>query len=136
MSVVKSKRSESELDVITKSRELAVYTIKICTNENNFPKRYRWCITNEIVKSVKVIHSNIRKANEVYVKDETDYLLRKNYQKIAISEIGGLLGDMDIAFELFGVEAQRMYHWTGLVIDVQMLLRGWSKSDARRFNKF
>lgn len=91
MSVVKSKRGENELDVITKSRELAVYTIKICTNEKNFPKRYRWCVTNEIVKSVKIIHSNIRKANEVFVKDDADYILRKDYQNRAISEIGSIL---------------------------------------------
>ena len=135
MSVVKSKRGESELDVMTKSRELAVYTIKICTNEKNFPKRYRWCVTNEIVKSVKIIHSKIRKANEVFVKDEADYLLRKDFQNEVLSEIGSLLGDMDIAFELFGVEDKRMYHWIGLVIDVQILVRNWKKSDDKRFNK-
>lgn len=135
MAVVKSKRGENELDVTTFSRELAVYTIRICTNENNFPKRYRWCVTNEIVKSVNIIHSNIRKANEVYVKDKSDYQLRKRYQNIAIAEIGSLLGYMDIAFELFGVKDKRMFHWTGLVINVQNLLRKWKKADDKRFNK-
>jgi DNA-binding Lrp family transcriptional regulator len=41
MSVVKSKRGESDLAIINKSRELAVYTARICSNEKNFPKRYR-----------------------------------------------------------------------------------------------
>lgn len=49
MSVVESKREEGELRALTKARELAVYTIRICCNENNFPKRYRWCITNKVV---------------------------------------------------------------------------------------
>lgn len=129
MSVVKSKRGENELDVITNSRELAVYTIKICTNEKNFPKRYRWCVTNEIVKSVKIIHSNIRKANEVFVKDLSDHELRKTYQNKALAEISSLLGDMDIAFELFGIDDKKMYHWVGLVIGVQVPLRNWKKSD-------
>ena len=102
MAVVKSKRGESELDIITKARELAVYTIKICTNEKNFPKRYRWCVTNEIVKSVVMINSDIRRANEVFVKDDADYLLRKDFQSKAMSEIGALLGNMDIVYELFG----------------------------------
>ena len=135
MAVVKSKRGENELDVITKSRELAVYTVKVCTNEKNFPKRYRWCVTNKIVESATEIHRNIRKANEVFVKDNSDYLLRKKYQNKALAEIGGLLGDMDIAFELYGVDDKRMFHWTGLVINVQVLLRNWKKSDDKRFNK-
>ena len=135
MAVVKSKRGESELDIITKARELAVYTIKICTNEKNFPKRYRWCVTNEIVKSVVMINSDIRRANEVFVKDDADYLLRKDFQSKAMSEIGALLGNMDIVYELFGVESKRIQHWTGLIIDVQILLRNWKKSDTRRFNK-
>lgn len=135
MAVVKSKRGENELDIITKSRELAVYTIRICTNEKNFPKRYRWCVTNEIVKSANIIHSNINKSNEVFVKDRSDYELRKRYQNIALAEIGSFLGNMDIAFELFGVDADRVFHWTGLVIDVRTLLRNWKKSDDKRFNK-
>ena len=95
MAVVKSKRGESELNVVTNSRKLAVYTIKICTNEKNFPKRYRWCVTNEIVKNTNIIHSNILKANSIYVKDESDYKLRKRHQNIALAEIGSLLGNMD-----------------------------------------
>ena len=53
MSVVKSKRHDGLLAVITKANELAVYTIKICSNEKSFPKHYRWCITAKIVN---VIH--------------------------------------------------------------------------------
>lgn len=51
MSVVKSKRGQGKLEILTKSRELTAYTIKICTNEKSFPKRYRWCITNKIVEN-------------------------------------------------------------------------------------
>lgn len=44
MSVVQSKRGEGQLLVLSKANELSVYTIKICSNEKNFPKHYRWCI--------------------------------------------------------------------------------------------
>lgn len=112
-----------------------MYTIKVCTNEENFPKRYRWCVANEIVKSSTFIHRSIREANEIFVKDESDYLLRKELQNRALATIGGLLGDMDIAFELYGVDSRRMYYWTGLVIEVQNLVRNWKKSDEKRFKK-
>lgn len=51
MTVVKNKRTDSRLEVVTLSRKVASYTIKICSNESNFPKRYRWCITSKIVES-------------------------------------------------------------------------------------
>jgi len=80
MSVVQSKRGQGELEVLTKARELATYTIKICTNEKSFPKRYRWCITNKIVENAIEINSNIGKANDVYVTDGEDYRLRKVFR--------------------------------------------------------
>ena len=42
---------------------------------------------------------------------------------------------MDIAFELFEIDDKKMYHWVGLVIKVQVLLRNWKKSDDKRFKK-
>ena len=97
MSVVKSKRGESDLAIINKSRELAVYTARICSNEKNFPKRYRWCITSKIVSDSFDIYSNIRKANAVFVKIETDYNIRRQCQDNAIGSIDSLLGNMGLA---------------------------------------
>lgn len=79
MSVVKSKQSEGKLVAITKARELCEYTLKICANEKNFPKRYRWCLTSKIVESAMNIHNGVNMANSVYVRDEADFLLRKRY---------------------------------------------------------
>lgn len=104
MTVVKSKRGESDLTVVTKARELASYTLHICSNEKNFPKRYRWCITSDIVKDALEIHRNIRKANAVYVSIKSDYDTRRQYQNKAISSIDALLGDMDIAYVTFFIK--------------------------------
>lgn len=52
MSVPKSKRGKSKMEVITKVNELTEYTIHICSNEKNFPKRYRWCLTSKIIDTV------------------------------------------------------------------------------------
>ena len=65
MSVVASKRGEGKLLVLTKANELAVYTIRICSNERNFPKRYRWCITAKIVDSAMDISNYANMANSV-----------------------------------------------------------------------
>ena len=80
MAVVKSKRETGKLAAITKSNELAVYTIRICSNEKHFPKRYRWCITSKIVESALEINNLSNKANSVYVHDANDYKQEKNFR--------------------------------------------------------
>jgi hypothetical protein len=91
MSVVKSKRGESDLAIINKSRELAVYTARICSNEKNFPKRYRWCITSKIVSDAFDIYGNIRKANTIFVKIRPDYDIRRQCQNKARGALDSLL---------------------------------------------
>lgn len=100
MSVVKSKQTEGKLLVVTKARELAAYTIKICSNEKNFPKRYRWCITAKIVDCAIDVSSNVNAANSIYVNDDNkkDYQLRRQYQTKALAETYALLSMIDIAY--------------------------------------
>ena len=136
MSVVKSKRGEGQLLVITKANELAAYSIKICSNETNFPKRYRWCITNKIVDAAMEISNNAVMANSVFVKDESDYKLRKQYQTKALSLTYALLNMMDMAYRTFGVESGRVEHWTRLTVEVQIMLRNWRKADIERYKSF
>lgn len=133
MSVVKSKRGEGTLLVVTKANELAVYTIHICSNENSFPKRYRWCITSKIVDAAMDTNNTINMANSVYVKSCADLELRKNYQTRALAATYALLSMIDIAYRTFGIETARVKYWTSLVVEVQRLLRSWRKSDAERY---
>lgn len=132
MSVVKSQREETELTAITKANELTAYTIKICSNEKNFPKRYRWCITSKIVESSINIGNNIIKANSIYVQSAEDLAARSRYQKEALIETYALLNMISIAYETFGIESDRVKYWTQLVNSVQTLIRNWRKSDANR----
>ncbi|MBQ8965877.1 four helix bundle protein [Ruminococcus sp.] len=133
MSVVKSKRGEGKLLVITRANELAAYTIKICSNEKNFPKRYRWCISNKLVEAALSINNNIVAANSVYVadNDEQAYNLRRQYQTKALAETYALLSMIDIAYRTFGIESGRVEFWTHLAKEVQALLRNWRKSESK-----
>lgn len=135
MSVPKSKRGHSDLEVVTKANELATYTIHICSNEKCFPKRYRWCITAKLVDAAIDISRYIIMANSVYVGEDIEmFKLRKVYQMKGLATTYSLLSMMDIAYRTFGIEGSRMDYWTGLVITVQNLLRNWKKSDERRYS--
>jgi hypothetical protein len=134
MSVVKSKRGESKLKVITQANELATYTIHICSNEKCFPKRYRWCITAKIVDAAIDINNYVNMANSVRVEDDPAmWEIRKGYQVKGLAATFSLLSMMDIAYRTFGIEGKRMEHWTGLVIEVQNLIRSWNRSDKQRY---
>ena len=131
MSVVESKREEGELRALTKARELAVYTIRICCNENNFPKRYRWCITNKVVETALLINLYIEKANSVRLKNATEVEIeaRRKYQTIAIAETYAMTNLISISRDLFGLKGDKVEHWTRLVKSVRTLARAWKNSE-------
>ncbi len=133
MSVVKSKRGKPKLEIVTKAIALASYTIHICSNENNFPKRYRWCITSKIVENTIDICNYVNMANSVYVANAKDYQIRRQYQTKGLASTYPLLTMMDIAYRAFGIDDDRIEHWTGLVMEVQTLIREWRKSDSERY---
>ena len=133
MTVPKSKRTEGKLQVITKARGLRSYTIKICTNEKNFPKRYRWCITNGIVQDTNELVKLIISANAIKVEDASDKVRRRTYQKMALELTEALLDSVSVAYEIFRIEASRIEYWTAEIMDIQRLLRAWMRSDKERY---
>lgn len=131
MSVPKSLRKEGELQVLTKSKELTKYTIRICSNEKSFPKKYRWCVTNKIVDDAVDISRYITMANSVFPKTDKDKELRRQYQNQAIAKSYALLSEIDVAYTTFGIESDRVAYWTKLVLEVQSLLRAWRTSEEK-----
>ena len=120
MSVPKSKRGHSDMEVVTKANELATHTIHICSNEKYFPKRYRWCITAKLVDAAVDINRYIIMANSIYVGDDVEnWKLRKRYQTLGLASTYSLLSMMDIAYRTFGIEGSKMDYWTGLVITLR-----------------
>lgn len=80
MAIPKSKRTTTPLSVLVEADTLACYTILICTDESRFPKRYRWCLTQQIIESAVRAKMHIARANSVYVNDHESATLRRTYQ--------------------------------------------------------
>jgi hypothetical protein len=133
MSVPKHLRRSGKFEVITRAESLVKYTLEITTNEKNFPKRYRWCLTSKIVDSAIEMFANLTRANTINVITKEDKILRRNYQVKALAEIGNLLGLMQIAYDVFNIDTNRIEYWTRLIINEQTLIREWRKSDNERY---
>ena len=131
MSVVKSKRTKGKMEVITKAHDLAEHTVRICSNEKNFPKRYRWCITAKVVDSAIDINSNLEKANAIFVKTENDYLMRRGYMMKALAETYSLHNLMRLSYQIFGINGDKMCYWVILLRDTRNLVRRWIKSEEK-----
>lgn len=133
MSVVKSKRGKSRFEVLVKANELAAFTIRICSNEKNFPKRYRWTITSKIVDEAIDICRCVRKANKCALDREKpkEYKRRLKYQNKALGGTDSMLALMDIAYYTFNIKDAKIDNWVGMVVSLQTLLEGWKKSDKK-----
>ena len=144
MAIPKSKRTTTPLSVLVEADTLACYTILICTDEKRFPKRYRWCLTKQIIESAVQAKMHIAKANSVYVNDVESAKLRRTYQQEAIADIAALSATMDTAFRLFSglrhidvaenpKKRINIATWTSQLGKVKSLLLAWKKSDSEKY---
>lgn len=130
MSVPVHKRTPQKFGVLAKAIELAAHTVKICGNEKNFPKKYRWMLTEEIVRTAVRIVMDIREANSIRVVNAADLDRRRALQQSANGRCEALLTLIEIAWATFGHSGINVEHWTGLVLDVEEAISVWRRSDA------
>lgn len=74
MSVIKSKRSESNMEFVHTARELQIYTIRKCVN---FPKRYTFYVSQPIAASATRIHQYAKMANSIYPTNQRESQMRQ-----------------------------------------------------------
>lgn len=131
MSVRVHERGAQKLTVLTKAIELAEYTLQVTRNENTFPKRLRWQLTNRIVDAALGICEYVRKGNAIRVEREEDFVRRREYQQQAREQAEWLITLIDMAYRSTGsLSGDRAEHWAGLVVELEALLSAWRKSDV------
>lgn len=137
MSVVKGEREPGSDNLVTEdlARGLCVYTIQVCKNEKNFPKRDRWILTSEIVKCAVKAYGKIREANSIKVKTEDDYKLRRRDQVKARKKLKRMEGLVEIAGDVLSLEEDRIVYWGNYIRQTLDLLTKWRESDRKRFTK-
>ena len=77
MSVRAGERTQGDLAVIVKAKEMVIYTLRITNNEKNFPKRYRLSVVNKIQdKAFEIvtclIEAHASRGDTYYVLQEMD----------------------------------------------------------------
>jgi hypothetical protein len=130
MSVVKSKRGESDMEFIHTARELQIYTIKKCAA---FPKRYTFYINQPIAELANRIYTCVVMANSIYPTNAHEVQLRRDYLLKANATLYSLVSQIETAHEIFGLETRVMKYWMTLVNREIRLIKGVLKKDKARY---
>ena len=135
MSVAKGDRSKTseKLETTEMLKGLCAYTIQICKNERNFPKRDRWILTQHIVREAVKAYTHAKKANAVEVVTMDDYQLRRKHQVKARTCLEALISLIEIAHLVLSLEADRVEYWTACAVNCEKMLAAWRASDRKRY---
>ena len=133
MSVPKSQRGKSKLEVFEKATDLIVYTLRITSNKKVFDT-HQAVVTNKIVDLALSVGQDIWDANGIRVNDDVERFERRHrLQEDAIRECDVLLYYITIAKRVFHLSGKRVEYWGGLVREVKVLIRSWRDSDAKKY---
>lgn len=130
MSVPKSKRGTSDMEFVYNARKLQIYTVKKCVG---FPKRYTFFVSQPISDSATRIHQYVKMANSVYPTNAHEVQLRRDYLIRANAELNSLVSQIEVANELFGLEARVMKYWMDIVDEEIRLVKGTMTKDRERY---
>ena len=122
-----------QLEACEKAMELAIHTIKVCSNKNIFAEEYQGALTNDIIRTAKDIYLNAWSGNNVYVKDGERWEERKHYQLAAITKCNELLALINIARRLFHLKGKKVKYWSGLALETRMMLRKWHEANLKQY---
>ena len=132
MSVIKSKRTESEVEFIYTARQLQIYTLQKCVN---FPKRYTFYVSQPIAESATRIHEDVKRANSIYPLNQHEAQMRRDYLLRANAELNSLVSQIEVAAELFGIEPDTMRYWMEIVEKEIRLVKAVLKKDRERYKE-
>ena len=130
-----ANRNPGKNDILQAAKELAGYTLRITSNENNFPKRYRLSVVNKIQDQAVSIIDYLIMAQEIYPVSAKELDQRLLYQKQARATCRSMMTLMEIAANTFGINAGTFAYWTKMTRDVRNHTTAWIKSDIKRFEK-
>ncbi len=119
-----------ELEVIIKAKQLAIHTLKLTSNCNRYPKKYRHSVVDRMQLKSMDIYTSLMEANRT---DLTAYKReRLELQTKAITYCDELLFFIEISYELNIISDGSMQHWSKMVTDIKHMTIAWRSRDKER----
>lgn len=122
--------AETELKVIIKAKDLAEHTLRITSNCNTYPKKYRFSLVDKMQNKSLEIYEYLHEANRMDLK-----LYRRERSELqtkAITHCDELLFYIELSMKLNIINIQRMEYWSKMVKDVKHMSIAWRSKDKER----
>ena len=131
MSVIRSKRGESEAEFLATARKLQIFTIQKCVN--TIPKRYTFFIATPIADCARRVYENVKRGNSINPTNAHEVQLRRDWFLQANAELYNLVSQIEVAYEMLHFDPAVMQEWSGLISTEIKLVKGIMKADRERY---
>ena len=122
--------AETELKVILKAKDLAEHTLRVTSNCNRYPKKYRFSLVDKMqIKSLD-IYEALMEANRTDLKDYKRE--RLELQTRAITYCDELLFYIELSYKLNIINDKSMEYWSKMVSDIKHMAIAWRNRDKQR----
>lgn len=131
MSVIKSKRSESQMEFLANARKLQAFTIQKCVN--TIPKRYTFYVGTHLADSATAIYEWVKRGNSIYPLNAHEVQMRRDCFLNAYAELQSLVSQLELAYEIISFDANILADWSSLVYTELKLIKAVLKADRERY---
>lgn len=122
--------AEIKLQVILKAEELAEYTLRVTSNCNRYPKKWRFSLVDKMQNKALEIYEYLHEANRTDLKAYGRE--RSELQTKAITYCDELLFYIELSYKLNIINDKGMEYWSKMVTDVKRMAIAWRTRDKER----
>ena len=122
--------AENELKVILKAKDLCEHTLRITSNCNRYPKKFRFSLVDKMQVKALEIYEYLYEANRTDLKDYARE--RSELQTKAITHCDELLFYIELSHKLNIINVQSMEYWSKMVTDIKHMSIAWRSKDKGR----
>lgn len=122
--------AEIKLQVILKAEELAEHTLRVTSNCNRYPKKWRFSLVDKMQNKALEIYEYLHEANRTDLKSYGRE--RSELQTKAITYCDELLFYIELSYKLNIINDKGMEYWSKMVTDVKRMAIAWRTRDKER----
>lgn len=131
MSVVASKRGRSKFEPLLNCQKVAKHILLITQNEKIFKISHK-ALIEDINHCAEKIYINAYMANNIYAKGKENFEQRIKLETQAILECKSLLALMDLAWQIFHLNSNKVEYVVKITKEAEKSLQAWRKSDKEK----
>ena len=122
--------ADNDLKVILKAKELAEHTLRVTSNANRYPKKYRFSLVDKMQNKSLEIYEYLHEANRTDLREYARE--RSELQTKAITHCDELLFYIELSYKLNIINDKSMGYWSKMVTDIKHMAIAWRSKDKKR----